>query len=160
SWAEEAAELVRIALAGKTLLEWIVVAASNASPLATALNISAVATTFSLVSAGTGLGWALSLAVGLAIDELLDEPDPDAHGTIVADRAEAKEWESLTFAFGDNDEVTVLSHMGFLSAQNAGGFGVFANRPTVGDWERWRLAHNDNGTVSLRSSNGHYFVAE
>jgi hypothetical protein len=54
----------------------------------------------------------------------------------------------------------MASWRGFFCAENGGGGPVHANRGLIGPWETCTLIRNPNGTVSLRSENGHYLVAE
>lgn len=156
-----AVEEATIAAAGRTVVELLVAGSAYAPQLAAMLQIPIVARAFSLVSSGTPLGWALSYAIGLALGEIVGQPDPDEHGTIRADRQEAHAWEGLIVeAIDDKDTFALLSHVGFLSARGGGGSAVFANRTEVGSWERWTMVHNPNNTISLRSSAGSYLVTE
>lgn len=153
-------EGARIAVAGRTVIEFLIAAAAYSPAAANLLAIPTVAAVFSAVSAGSPIGWAIAFAVGSAIELLDDEPDPDDHGHVVADRATAGEWEAFIMAGLGDDRVSLLSHVGLLSAKNGGGSAVYANRVVPGDWETWRLVTNADGTVSLQAIGGHYFVAE
>lgn len=81
-------------------------------------------------------------------------------GAVAANRDKAGEWEEFGIAALPDGKIAVLSWQGYFSAEGGGGKGVYANRDEIGEWEKWDLEYNDNGTVSLKSINGHYFVAE
>lgn len=156
----ELIEAAKIVMAGATVLDWVVAAAAYSPAIANAGGIAAVGSMYNLISSGTPYGWALAAAAGLAIEALQSEPDPDEHGHVAANRGQAQDWESFLVQSLGGDQVSLLSHVGFLSARGGGGSAVFANRPQVGDWERWHLLDNGDGTISLRSFNGNYFTAE
>jgi len=48
----------------------------------------------------------------------------------------------------------------YLCAESGGGREVVADRIEIGPWEQWTVTHNDDGTVSLQSFDGHYLTAE
>lgn len=152
-------EAARLAVAGRTILEWMIAATSFAPALGQTLSMTGLATLFNAISAGTPLGWALSLAAGIGIEEVFgSEPDPNAHGHVHADRTAVGPWETFLMSH-DGNTTTLLSHMGHLCADNGGGGAVYANRPLVGEWERWTMIQHPDHTVSFRSSNGHHLVA-
>jgi hypothetical protein len=153
-------EAAKIVVSGKTVLDFIIIASAYSPQVAAALAIPTVAAVFSAVSAGTPFGWAIAAAAGILIELLEDEPDPDEHGHVEANRKQAQDWESFTMASLGGDQVSLLSHMGLLSARGGGGSAVFANRIEVGEWERWTLIQHGGGLISLRSSNGNHLVAE
>lgn len=156
------ANLARKDMAAATVLDWVIQAVGMSPALATALQFEPLATVAAAVAAGTPLGVALAAAaLGKAIEEIFsDNPDPDDHGAVHADRVAVGEWESFLMGENGDGSVSLLSHMGLFCADRAGGWGVHANRPRVGEWERWTLISHGDETVSLRSSNGHFFVAE
>ena len=152
-------DAARLAVSGRTILDFIIMASSKIPELAAALEIPAAAQVFSLVSSGTPLGWALAGGIGYVADAL--EPSPDIHGSVMADRNQALEWESFTLAtIAPGNQVSLLSHVGLFSAQGGGGQGVYANRTQVQDWETWTLFDNGDGTASLRTIDGHFLTAE
>jgi hypothetical protein len=130
--------------------------------LAAAWGIPVAAGIFRDVSAGTPLGWAIAVGVGVVERWLLgeDEPSPDLHGGVHADRDAVESWESFWLAsVGEDTRVSLLSWQGLFSARNGGGSSVFANRPQVKEWETWRLIRHDDKTVSFQTINGHYLTA-
>jgi hypothetical protein len=153
------AEAARLAVAGRTILEWVIAATSYAPALGQTLSMTGLAVLFNAVSAGTPLGWALSLAAGFAVQEIFgSEPDPNEHGHVLADRTVAGPWETFLMSREGNN-VMLLSHVGLFSADNGGGGAVYANRPFAGNWERWTIEEHPDGTASFRTFNGHYLVA-
>lgn len=151
----------RLAVVGRTIVDYLIRASALVPPLAAALNIPVVAGAFSAVAAGTPLGWAIAGGIGLAESLLKVAPDPNDHGAIVANRGEAGLWESFILAqVGDGARVSLLSWRGLFSAQGGGGAGVYGNRVEVGDWETWNLIPHPDGTVSLQTVNGHFLCAE
>jgi hypothetical protein len=158
---ESFADAARIGFGVATVIEWVIVAASKSPAFAGSMQLTALGTIFQFITSGHPLGIALAAGIGLAWQTLAGEPDPNEHGGIAADRTEALAWESFVMAdLGNIGQVSLLSHMGLFSAANGGGAGVYANRPQLGDWERWTLIKNDDGSVSFRSIGGHYLVAE
>ncbi|HEX4488046.1 MAG TPA: hypothetical protein VH088_17340 [Terriglobales bacterium] len=154
-------QAARLVVSGRTILDFLIIASHEVPALASALNLGVVATVLNAVESGTPIGWALAGALGLAVDLLGSEPDPNQHGHIWANRDAAGEWESFVLAkTGDGDKVSLLSWQGLFSAQMGGGGDVYANRPQVGDWETWTLIDNNDGTVSFKSFNGNYLSAE
>jgi hypothetical protein len=154
-------QAARDVVAGRTILDFLVIAANEVPALASTLNISVVASVLSLMEAGNPLGWALAGALGLATSLVGSEPDPNQHGHIWANRDQAGAWESFILAqIAPGNKVSLLSWQGLFSAQQGGGGDVYANRPTVGDWETWTLINNNDGTVSFETSNGNYLSAE
>jgi hypothetical protein len=153
-------DAAKLVVSGMVVLDFVIIAAAYSPQVAAALSIPTVAAVFSAVSAGTPLGWAIAAGVGLIIGELDHEPDPDEHGHVEANRQQAQDWESFTMASLGGDQVSLLSHVGLLSARGGGGSAVFANRIAVGEWERWTLVQHGGGLISLRSSNGNYLTAE
>lgn len=151
----------RLAVSGRTILDFVVIASGKIPALGSILNIPVVASVLSLVTSGTPLGWAIAGGFGLAIDLLKPEPDPNTHGAVLANRGDAREWESFYLAqLGEDNKVSLLSWQGFFSAQQGGGQGVYANRPVVGPWETWTLIDNHDGTVSFQTIGGHFLCAE
>lgn len=55
--------------------------------------------------------------------------------------------------------VALKSHHGSFVVAEADGT-ANANRKAAGDWEKWQLVTNSDGTVSLKSHHGKYLVAE
>lgn len=152
---------IRLAVSGRTILDFLVRASTVSPALSAALNLPVVASVFQLVASGTPLGWAISGALGWLIQILQPEPDPNDHGAVMADRLDAFAWESFTIGtLGVGNQIGLQSHMGHFSAQMGGGYGVYANRPQIGDWETWTLIWNSDGTVSLQTFDGHYLCAE
>ncbi len=101
------------------------------------------------------------MRLGLRLNLLEKAPDPNAHGHIWANRDAADKWESFLLAqVAPGNKVSLLSWQGLFSAQGGGGNDVYANRPTVGDWETWTLIDNNDGTVSFQSFNGNYLSAQ
>jgi hypothetical protein len=162
-WAGLFGKLVqasRLAVSGATMMDFIIQASARIPALAQALNLPVVATVFSQVAMGTPLGWAIAAGAGLLIHALEPDPDPNAHGAVMADRDQALAWETFLISHLDNHGVALLSWRGLLSAQGGGGAGVYANRPQVGPWETWTLLDNHDGTFSLQTINQHYLCAE
>ena len=158
---EKLAQGARIAVSGRTIIDFVLKASSSVPSLQAALSVAPVARAFAEVARGTPFGWAVAAGVGIVIDLLAAEPNPDEHGGIHADRDRVGSWETFTLAYMNSTHaVSLLSHMGTFSARDGGGGPVYANRPWVREWETWTLLHNPDGTVSLRSWNGHFFVAE
>ena len=157
----ELIQAARLAVSGRTILDFLVLASKEVPELGAALNLPVVASVLAAVESGTPFGWALAGALGLAVDLLQPAPDPNAHGHIWANRDQPGDWESFILAnIGDGNKVSLLSWQGLFSAQDGGGQDVYANRPQVGDWETWTLINHDDGTVSFESFNGHYLSAE
>lgn len=154
-------DAARIGVGVATVIEWVIVAAAKSPAFAGSMQLTALGTIFQFFTSGHPLGIALAAGIGLAWQALTGEPDPNEHGAVAADTTEALPWESFVMAdLGNTGQVSLLSHMGLFSADNGGGAGVYANRPKLGDWERWTLVKNDDGSVSFRSIGGHYLVAE
>jgi hypothetical protein len=61
-----------------------------------------------------------------------------------------------------NPAVTTLrSSLGYyLCAEAGGGREVMADRAEAGPWEQWTVIPNEDGSVSLQTSDGHYVTAE
>jgi hypothetical protein len=157
----ELVQAARVAVSGRTIIDFVIMASARVPALAAALDVPVAASIFSAVESGTPLGWAIAGAVGLVVNLLESAPDPNAHGSVMADRDQAGEWESFLMAqLGSGNAVSLLSWQGLFSAQNGGGQGVYANRPKVGDWETWTLIDNQDGTISLRTHDGHFLCAE
>lgn len=153
--------LARVEASGAALIALLGRMSGSIPALASALNIPVVAAICAQVAKGTPLGWAISGALGLGITLFAPEPDPNAHGAVMADRDEALEWESfLVGQLGDGNKVALLSWQGYFSAQMGGGHGVYANRPEVGPWETWTMIDNHDGSISLQTIDGHYLCAE
>lgn len=153
-------DAARKGFAAATLAQWVIQAAVASPLFANTMGLVGVGQVLSLLTSGTPMGWALAAAAGWAIDLALDEPDPNEHGAVTADRGQAGPWESFLMTQLHGERVTLLSHMGLFSAQACGGSSVYANRPHVGEWEVWTLVDNRDGTCGLRTTNGHYLVAE
>ena len=79
---------------------------------------------------------------------------------MVAQAKVIDKWERFTLVALPDKKVALLFHTGFLLAKNEGGGRVLADAPWTKKWESWELIRNDDGTVSLKSDNGHYFVAK
>ena len=157
----ELINLARMGVSGRTIMDFIVRAAANSPQLSSALNLGIVGAIFQQVAAGTPLGWAIAGGVGWLVQLFQPEPDPNQFGAVLADRRDPFAWESFILGqLGSGNQVSLLSHMGLFSAQMGGGYGVYANRPQVGEWETWTLITNGDGTVSLQTFNGHYLCAE
>lgn len=157
----ELIQAARVAISGRTILDFLVIASGDVPALGAALNLPVVAGVLTAVESGTPLGWAIAGALGLAVDLLSSPPDPNAHGHIWANRDQPQEWESFVLAqIGAGNKVSLLSWQGLFSAQQGGGGDVYANRPQVGDWETWTLIDNNDGTVSFQTFNGNYLSAE
>lgn len=151
----------RLAVSGRTILDFVLMASSKVPQLAGALNVGVAASIFNAVASGTPLGWAIAGGLGYVVNLLEPEPDPNAHGAVLADRTQIGDWESFTMAtVGAGNKVSLLAWQGLFSAQSGGGHGVYANRMQVGDWETWTLIGNPDGTASLQTINGHYLTAE
>jgi hypothetical protein len=150
------AELVDIwksGITGRTILDILVIAGSKSPALAATLQIPVVAGVLAAVQAGTPLGWALAAGVGVVAEILGEEPNPNQHGGIHADRDHVLEWERFRLSqVGPENQVALLSWQGFFSAQGGGGADVYANRPQVGPWETWRLVDHRDGTVSFQAT--------
>jgi hypothetical protein len=152
---------VRYVVSGETIMDFIVRASAGVPALAAALGVPVVASIFSAVASGTPLGWAIAGGVGLVVNLFESAPDPNAHGSVMADRDQAQQWESFFMGqLGNDNKVSLLSWVGLFSAQNGGGQGVYANRLKVGDWETWTLIANSDGTVSFQTHDGHFLCAE
>jgi hypothetical protein len=145
-------QAARVAVSGRTILDFVVQASGAVPGLGAALDVPVVAAIFQAAAAGTPLGWAIAGAVGLVVDLLgSSTPDPNAHGAVVADRDQAQAWESfLMGSLGDTQHFSLLSWQGFFSAQQGGGGRIYANRPEIGEWETWTLVDNFDGTVSFK----------
>ena len=151
----------RFVVSGRTVADFLVEAAVSVPALRNTLGIPAAARVLELVRSGTPLGWAVAGGLGFIINLALAEPSADQHGGVHADRDQIQQWETFTIAEVGDGEIALLSWQGFFSARDGGGAEVFANRPEVLPWERWRLIHNgDDGTISFRTVNGHFLVAE
>lgn len=150
----------RLAVTGKTIIDFLISASGNIAPLGNALGFSVVGGVLGQVLQGTPLGWAIFAALGLGIvNKLLPEPDPNQHGGIHADRTQVGEWERFMLGqLGNGNQVSLLSWQGSFSAQNGGGGDVYANRPQVGPWETWNLIDNHDGSVSFQSNDGHHYL--
>lgn len=153
-------EGAKLVMAGRTVMDFVIVASAYSPQIAAALGIPVVAAVFNAVSSGTPVGWAIAAALGLLIPGVSSEPDPDDHGQVVASRTDVGDWESFTLANLGGRQVALLSHVGLFSAQSGGGSGVNANRSQVGDWERWTVIGHGGNVVSLRTINGHHLTAE
>ena len=150
------------AVAVHTVIEFLIAGGAAVPSLGAELGISAAASVFGQVAAGTPLGWALAatLVAGTIVNKLLPAPDPNAHGGVHADRTAVGECERFTLAqIGPGSQVSLLAWQGLFSAQGGGGGDVYANRPQVGPWETWNMVHNPDNTISLQSVNGHYLSA-
>ncbi len=157
----ELIQAARLAVSGRTILDFLVIASGQVPALGAALNLPVVGGVLTAVESGTPLGWALAGALGLAVDLLESPPNPNAHGHIWANRDQPGAWESFILAqLGEDNKVSLLSWQGLFSAQFGGGQDVYANRPQVGDWETWTLIDNNDGTVSFKTFNGNYLSAE
>ena len=157
----ELIQAARLAVSGRTIVDFLVIASGDVPALGATLNLPVVASVLTAVEYGTPLGWALAGALGLAVDIFSSPPDPNAHGHIWANRDQPAEWESFILAqVGEGNKVSLLSWQGLFSAQLGGGNDVYANRPQVGDWETWTLIDNNDGTVSFKTFNGNYLSAE
>jgi hypothetical protein len=151
----------KIGVAGVTITQWMLAAMAQSPALAMGLQFAPLAGIANAVLyAGTPLGFALATAAGWIVNQIFDEPDPDKFGPVVADRNQVGEWESFTIGSCDGNEVSILSHMGHFYAPGGGGKGVYANRVHVGPWERWALIRHGDGTVSFRTANQRFLVAE
>ena len=158
---EKLMEGASVGVAAGTIGEFLLKAAAAQPALSASLGLSTAASIFSHVAGGTPLGWAIAGAFGALIDVLLSEPDPDQHGGVLADRDHIGPWEAFIMShLGQDNTVALLSWQGFFSARDGGGGAVYANRPWVQSWERWKLIDNNDGTVSFRTDNGHFLVAE
>ena len=158
---DELIQAARLAVSGRTILDFVLMASAKVPALAAALDVPVAASIFSAVASGTPLGWAIAGAVGLVVNLLESAPDPNAHGAVMADRDQAAQWESFLLGqLGNGNKASLLSWHGIFSAQNGGGQGVYANRTQVGDWETWTLIDNNDGTVSFQTYDGHYLCAE
>jgi hypothetical protein len=160
----EIVKAARLAVQGRTILDFAIVAAASIPPLAGVLNISAVAEAVNLLHGPAPIGWVVSAAAGWIIDSVFSHA-PATPGGVRADRDQPKEWETFTLAQIGADEkgqrVALLSWRGFFSAQDNGGQDVYANRSAVDRWELWTLISNSDGTVSLQSNDAsHYLSAE
>ncbi len=150
----------RVGVAAATIVEFILAASSQIPLLASSFGVTVAAAVFAAVGGGTPLGWALAGAAGIVVNLLEPAPDPNGHGGIHADRTVVGDWERFILAsIGSGDEIALLSWQGLFSAQGGGGAEVYANRPKVGPWETWTLMNNQDGTVSFRSTNGHFLTA-
>jgi hypothetical protein len=150
----------RMAVSGKTIIDFVIGASGHIAPLGGALGFSAVGGVLGQVVGGTPLGWALAGALGLVVNKLLPPPDPNQHGGVHADRTSVGDWERFMLAqLGNGNQVSLLSWQGLFSAQGGGGGDVYANRPQVGSWETWDLIDNHDGSISFKSNNGHYLTA-
>lgn len=151
----------RLAVKGRTIIDFMIFASTKVPALSAALKIGAVASIVAAVESGTPLGWAIAGTFGVVMDILKPEPDPNEHGAVVADRNQVGPWETFHLGqLGEGNKVALLSHMGCFSAQQGGGQGVYANRPWVKEWETWTLIDNNDGTVSFQTIGGHFLCAE
>jgi hypothetical protein len=158
---EDLIQAARMVVSGRTIVDFLIIASGDVPALGATLGIPVVASVLTLLEAGNPLGWALSGALGFAIDKLESPPDPNQHGHIWANRDTPAQWESFILAqVAAGNKVSLLSWQGLFSAQNGGGNDVYANRPQVGDWETWTLIDNNDGTVSFESFNGNYLSAQ
>ena len=116
----ELIQAARIAVSGRTIVDFLVIASQDVPALGATLNIPVVASVLTAIESGTPFGWALAGALGLAVNLLEKEPDPNQHGHIWANRDEAKEWESFILAkIADGNKVSLLAWQGLFSAQRA-----------------------------------------
>ncbi len=153
-------QAARIAVTGRTVIDFVIAASSQVAPLGSALGTAAAGTVLKELLSGTPLGLAVALGVGLLIDKALPAPDPNEHGGVHADRTKVDLWERFVLAqLGNSNQVSLLAWQGLFSAQGGGGGDVYANRPQVGPWETWNMIDNHDGTVSFQSNNGHYLTA-
>jgi hypothetical protein len=154
-------QAARLSVSGRTIIDFVVMASSKVPQLAAALEIPVVASIFGAVASGTPVGAAIAAALGFFVDKAGPVPDINAHGSVLANRDQAKEWESFLMAqIGQGNQVGLLSWQGLFSAQGGGGAGVYANRPELKEWETWTLIDNNDGTVSFQTINGHFLCAE
>jgi hypothetical protein len=158
------ADIVRLEVSGKLITDLFFNAVAKVPSLGAVYDLTGMGVVAHFLGSGTPLGWALyaaaSAGLGTVINHLLPEPKINDFGHVDANRNEAREWETFTIASHPNGSISLLSHMGYLCAEQGGGDGVFANRPAVGDWEHWQLINNRDGSFSLRTANGHYLTAE
>jgi uncharacterized protein YndB with AHSA1/START domain len=85
-------------------------------------------------------------------------------GKIVADRAEAKQWEHFEVIGLDakdhkNVHVNLKSHHGRFLCSDSGDK-VIADRTEAKEWERWTLVDMGDGNVALRDYRGKYLCVE
>jgi len=154
-------QAARMAVSGRTIVDFLVIASGDVPALGATLGIPVVASVLTAIESGSPLGWALAGALGLVVNLTESVPDPNQHGHIWANRDTPAQWESFILAQLDTDsKVSLLSWQGLFSAQWGGGNDVYANRPQVGDWESWTLIDNNDGTVSFQSFNGNYLSAQ
>jgi hypothetical protein len=157
----ELIQAARLVVTGRTIVDFLIIAAGDVPALGATLGIPIVASVLTLLEAGNPLGWALAGALGAVINLLEAAPDPNAHGHIWANRSTAGDWESFIMGqVAPGNKVSLLSWQGLFSAQGGGGNDVYANRPQVSDWETWTLIDNNDGTVSFQSFNGNYLSAQ
>jgi hypothetical protein len=155
-------KIARLGVSGRVIIEMVLAACAKDPALASAWQIPVAAGIFGQVAAGTPLGWAIAVGVGVVERFILgaDEPNPDQHGGVHADRDHVEAWESFWMNCLNSDtRVSILSWQGLFSARNGGGSSVFANRPQVKEWETWRLIRNGDGSVSFQTWDGHYLTA-
>jgi hypothetical protein len=81
-------------------------------------------------------------------------------GRIEVNRTERQEWEGFELVEIAKGKVALKYQTGYLCAEYGGGGAVNADRPEIGDWERWNLVDNKDGTFSLQAANGSFLCAE
>lgn len=82
---------------------------------------------------------------------------------LIADRAQAGQWERFTIERLGGDDVALRSSVNnlYVCAEAEGTMDLIANRAKIGPWEMYDLIGNPDGTVSFRShANGRYVTAE
>jgi hypothetical protein len=94
-------------------------------------------------------------------DKLLGKIFRRKHGGMRADKREAGSQEKFFLVdLPEENKVALLSWRGYVRAKDGGGNEVWADKPWIRSHEKWELERNDDGTVSFRSWNGHYFIAK
>jgi len=144
------------------IVDFLLLTAHAVPSVGTDLGIATAANVLSSVMGGISVGTALAVALGIDVSGLLSPPDPNAHGGIHADRKfPPQQWEQFFMSqIGPNGQIALLSWQGLFSAQGGGGADVYANRPQLGDWEKWMLIQHPDSTFSFLTSDGkHYLTA-
>jgi len=82
----------------------------------------------------------------------------DQNFAIVANRDEAREWETFHLEHLGNNRVALRTHHGRYMCAEPSGY-VIGNRENRGEWEAWVLERIEGDRVALRSHHGRYLRA-
>ncbi|MEZ6141682.1 MAG: hypothetical protein R3B84_14010 [Zavarzinella sp.] len=82
------------------------------------------------------------------------------HGHVMANRNEAREWETFVLERQKDGTYAIKAHSGYWCADSTLEGRLVANREVVGPWEKWKMIRNDDDMVSFLSHTGHYLAVE